>query len=776
MIDYNDSVQATLMGYCSGATGTHNEVLVDGNSLGNGAGASYSGSGSGLCGTGSSQWTDETSLPFAVTSGSAAIELNTYSGDCDDGSGWFDNVRIRKYVTYPPIVTLDTTSELHLDSLTAGSYTIQMTNANGVVSSVTLQVTQANALVATPDSSNITCFGAQNGSAWVILSGGTQPINFSWSDGYQTDTIGGLSPGVYSVTVSDSNSCSVTASVQILSATSLLNLVLNDSNVLCFGASSGSAWAKAGGGQAPYLYSWSNGATSDTITNLPAAKYIVTVQDVYGCSLSDNITLSQPDSALSATIGSLPDLCAGNAQGELWANAEGGTVPYSFSWSNSAAADTIMNLGAGNYAVTVTDSNQCTAAANYTLAAATQSISIVASTQQPACYNGTDGIIAVNVTGGTLPYSFNWAPQVSYNDSAFNVGAGRYVVNGTDSNNCPFADTITLSQPAAISYTNTIINAPCQGDSSSNAIYILATGGTGSLSFTWNPSVSNSDSANNLSPDTYIIAISDSNNCSVTDSVVIIQTSALHDSITQINNTCVANDGQVQVFIQGGTAPYLFTFSNGIQNTTGIDDSLPPGTISFSVTDSSGCSPLVDSAILPSADTFSITVTPNVAEVNLGQSLQISTSSSQVSLAYQWTPAADLSCYDCPNPIFSGNNSQNYQLIATNMMGCSATANISITVNPAYNLFFPSAFSPNGDGHNDLWQILGNIEAVKYVSVAIFNRIGEKVYESNNIEAGWDGRYKGQFVLPGVYAYVAKIVWIDDYSENIRKGTITVAR
>jgi gliding motility-associated-like protein len=135
-----------------------------------------------------------------------------------------------------------------------------------------------------------------------------------------------------------------------------------------------------------------------------------------------------------------------------------------------------------------------------------------------------------------------------------------------------------------------------------------------------------------------------------------------------------------------------------------------------------------------------------------------------------------LNCYNCPNPQFSGLNSQNYQLVATNSSGCSATVDISITVNPDYNLFIPNAFSPNNDGHNDTWQVLGNVEAVKYISILIFNRIGEKVYESNDVLGTWDGRYKGQLVPPGVYTYVVTIVWLNDFTEHVKTGSITLLR
>ena len=135
-----------------------------------------------------------------------------------------------------------------------------------------------------------------------------------------------------------------------------------------------------------------------------------------------------------------------------------------------------------------------------------------------------------------------------------------------------------------------------------------------------------------------------------------------------------------------------------------------------------------------------------------------------------------MSCYNCSDPVFNGVYSQTYNVVATNQDGCLGTTQFTVTVIPNYDIFFPNAFTPNNDGTNDLWQIFGNIGAIKQIEVMVFDRIGEKVFESNDINFKWDGTYRGAYAQPGAYLYTAKVVWLNNYSNNTFKGSITLLR
>jgi gliding motility-associated-like protein len=203
---------------------------------------------------------------------------------------------------------------------------------------------------------------------------------------------------------------------------------------------------------------------------------------------------------------------------------------------------------------------------------------------------------------------------------------------------------------------------------------------------------------------------------------------------------------------------------------------LAAGSYSVTITDQNGCS-VTQVAAITEPDSVIISILPNPLEVKLGESLQLNTTTNQGGLlSYQWTPSFGLSCADCSNPVFEGVYSQPYQVTITNEDGCFGTSAVVVTVVPNYDLFFPNAFTPNTDGTNDTWQMFGNKNSMKQIEVMVFNRIGEKVFESNDLNFSWDGKFKGVESPNAVYVYTAKIVWLNNHSDSDYKGTITLIK
>jgi gliding motility-associated-like protein len=203
---------------------------------------------------------------------------------------------------------------------------------------------------------------------------------------------------------------------------------------------------------------------------------------------------------------------------------------------------------------------------------------------------------------------------------------------------------------------------------------------------------------------------------------------------------------------------------------------LAPGTYYLTITDSKGCTK-ADSATLAAADTVVLSVVPVNGQVKLGDSLQLTSINNQPgNVTYLWTPNIGLSCYDCPDPVFNGIYSEPYTVQVTNDSGCVSTFTFNVTVLPDYDFFIPNAFTPNGDGKNDYWQIYGSTNTIKQLNVMVFDRIGEKVFESDDVNFSWDGMYRGQYVAQGVYVYAMKIVWLDNRSDDMIKGSITILR
>jgi gliding motility-associated-like protein len=259
--------------------------------------------------------------------------------------------------------------------------------------------------------------------------------------------------------------------------------------------------------------------------------------------------------------------------------------------------------------------------------------------------------------------------------------------------------------------------------------------------------------------------------------VSIYQPTQLTDSLGFASPTCHDyTNGKVVVVAQGGQPGYTYTFSNTLINNTGLDDNLGAGTYAVTITDHYGCLHY-DSAILTQPDSVLIEVSPTPIQVKLGDQLQLNTSSNQTeTVNYSWTPDFGLSCYDCSDPVFTGVYSQPYHVLATNQDGCIGTFDFTVTVVPVYNIFFPNIFTPGQGGVNAEWQVFGEKHAIKQIEVSVFDRIGEKVFESRDINFTWDGTFKGKQAPEGVYTYMARIVWLNNYTEKLFEGSVTLMR
>ena len=191
------------------------------------------------------------------------------------------------------------------------------------------------------------------------------------------------------------------------------------------------------------------------------------------------------------------------------------------------------------------------------------------------------------------------------------------------------------------------------------------------------------------------------------------------------------------------------------------------------------CDSIINTQLIVNSEPawFQAYVTPAAASVYLGKSIVLTANSNQSGpLNYVWLPFDGLSCNDCVTTTFSGNYSTAYTLTVSDTNGCQAHAGITVEVLPDYQVFVPNVFTPNGDGSNDQWQIFGNKQAMKMIAVMVYDRVGEKVFESTDINFAWDGTYKGKPAPAGVYVYQLTIVWLDNVTAEPYKGAVTLLR
>jgi hypothetical protein len=233
------------------------------------------------------------------------------------------------------------------NNLSAGTYDVTVTDANGCTSLASVTIAEPTLLTSSTVPVDVLCNSGATGSATVTAGGGTTPYSYSWSSGGTSATENNLAAGNYSVTVTDGNGCTSVATVTIAEPFQLTSSTV-PVDVLCNGGNSGSATVTAGGGIAPYSYSWTSGGTSATENNLAAGNYSVTVTDANGCTSLASVTIAEP-SLLTSSATPSDALCNGGSTGSATVVAGGGIAPYSYSWSSGGTAATENNLAAGNY-------------------------------------------------------------------------------------------------------------------------------------------------------------------------------------------------------------------------------------------------------------------------------------------------------------------------------------------------------------------------------------------------------------------------------------------
>jgi hypothetical protein len=246
--------------------------------------------------------------------------------------------------------------------LTAGTYTVDVLDANGCTTQATVTITEPPVLEAEIDPTSPLCFGDDNGSATVVVTGGTAPFTYLWSDGQTSTTATGLSAGNYSVTVTDVNNCSTVANITI-DQPDALSGTISKTDTSCYTETDGTATINVTGGTAPYTYNWNTtpSQSGQTATGLAHGTYNVQVTDANNCVIYRNITINRPQELLISTEFTEPSCYNGANGGTASASSYGGTGQHTYFWSDGQTTQTANNLAEGTYTVVVTDENGCTA-------------------------------------------------------------------------------------------------------------------------------------------------------------------------------------------------------------------------------------------------------------------------------------------------------------------------------------------------------------------------------------------------------------------------------
>jgi len=485
-------------------------------------------------------------------------------------------------------------------SLTAGTYSVTVTDVNGCTTTTSATVANGDQITVAAAATEESCNGAHNGTATVTTtSGGLTPYSYVWNTNpnQSGNTIQDLAPQTYTVTATDAQGCTATASATVQAGPSLAVTVVG-TDVICFGKNQGSASVQSvGNGSGSYTYLWNDPAaqTSASITGLFAGNFTVTVTDDQGCQGTATTAIADGPQII-VTPSHTDATCNYSTDGAASVAVSGGLAPYDYIWDDPDASTTanVDSLAAGIYHVSVSDANGCTTNATVTVEAP-MAAELVASGINVSCFNGSNGVVAVTVINGN-PNDFNYIwddPSASTTSSVAGLPAGTYGVTVSDNNGCLVTNTVTINQPTELVISMASTDATC-GNGSDGTVSVTASGGTpdsnGNYTYTWSlQGTPNLNVLDDVSPGAYTVTVTDANGCSKIGTATINAPPVLTANLTTQNVTCNGLDnGQINLTVAGGVGAYDYAWSTGATGTAITN--LTPGNYDVTVTDAVGCS------------------------------------------------------------------------------------------------------------------------------------------------------------------------------------------
>ena len=573
-----------------------------------------------------------------------------------------------------------------------------MTDAKGCSSTKEIQITEPQQLLIQEQHGDVTCNDdngtSDNGFIDITVSGGTGSYSYLWNTGETTQDISGLPAGQYTLDVLDAAGCSASITIQI-ALPDRLEVSFSAQDVTCNDDAGSSADGAIDlsviGGTGTYQYSWSNGATTQDLTNLLAGTYTVTVTDAQGCTATKEVVISEPAKLqISETH---IDLSCNDDQGlsndgSIDVSVTGGTGNYTYSWSNGASTEDLTNLSPGNYSLTVEDQSGCSSSIEIIIGAPQQLV--ISETHQDITCNddagpSNDGSIDLTVSGGTGAYSFNWSNGATTADIS-DLAAGDYTVVVSDASGCQSSISVTINQPDLITMTVQTPDPVCQP----SAIDLTATftsNFTGTTTYFSDPALSAevTDPQNITTTGEYFIRKVTAAGCQVVRSVQVTINPSPDLQASSVDALC--NESSVdlsQVFVDNNNVPGEVTYwldaavSNPVPDPSDVRTS---GTYYIQKITPEGCSDIeafdINISILPNL------VVTNPAPVCSPQTVSITSSfvdtNETVGTIFYWADPNLM--VEMPNPDNIG-ESGTYYIQKVTQQGCSRTVSVDVTVHP----------------------------------------------------------------------------------------------
>ena len=696
----------------------------------------------------------------------------------------------------------DGSTENPRTGLIAGNYNVTVENATGceLTTGIALapQFTDPYPAFTLIDAS---CEGVADGQ--ILFQDDEDRFSFSWPGGIEVDERMDLSSGVYLVTASiDTIDGCVKDSLFVIGNAGEVSIDFDADPPNCAGLT-GFIIAEGSGGTAPYTYSWDgdNDSGIDTLSNITSGDYTVTVMDANGCVAAGDFTLMDGDDLeVTEPLATAP-LCVGVDNGTATVSASGAnSTAFDFTWSSGEVAtglttSTATALAAGEQFVIVSD-GLCRDSVVFIVPQG-DSLRYIRDPQvrDAQCFGDASAQIIIDVVGGTDSYTYSWSHDPTVNSNGIiDIGQGDYTVTVTDDNGCTLIDSFTVESPDEfVAFVDQQQTQDISCFDAQGLITIGNTGGVGTLTYEWPANESMTQTATNLGPGEYIITVTDENGCVDTAAYTLTASEEIFFDLADFEDpTCAGGQACIGVVnTSGGVGNFRFSINNGpLQDA--IDCAfLFAGDYSINVFDAAGCSssmPIEFSIMEPDPPMISI---GQDTTVELGESLRIISNVTSLEGVDSILWSGDFSFRPLTDDasVISIEPQRNFTVTATlvDNNGCTAMAEIDVTVRKSRNVFIPNVFYPNApnngtvDLRNTRFSVFTGRGVESVESIQIFDRWGTLVYENGREEANtngiglgnWNGTFNAQRVVPGVYSYVVDVLFADG-QQIAYKGNVTV--
>jgi gliding motility-associated-like protein len=655
--------------------------------------------------------------------------------------------------------------------------------------------------VATTNS--VSCFGGNDGYATVNITQGTPAYTINWLPygGSALTSSSSLSSGTYTVNVTDAIGCKSFTLLTINQPTLLTVSVSSSQNVSCYGDNTGSISVIPSGGINPYTYSWTTiPSTTSTVNNLLSGAYTVQVKDKNNCPASVSANITQPAAALSSAVSTTPPFCNG-LNGTATANTSGGTIGYNYAWS-SAPLQTSSSaaIPQGTYTLITTDNNGCTYSNVFTITEPPP-VTTIANSTDTSC-SGQAITLNASAVGGVGNYHYQWQPGTN-NTSAYTVSPVNntvYTVMSFDQNGCPGTlNSINVSVFSLVQNDLTMVGQATVCPNYSAAVSAQVDSKAGPVTYNWSPNLGNGAGPYVVTPvinTTYSVTVT-SSVCgnSVTDKVPVV-ISPPPTLIIESDTNIVCLPASLQFYdkstVANGNDPvtsWNWSFGDGtsssLQNPSHTYGSAGTYGVNLTVSTAGGCTSnnagTSKKVYVNDRPVAAFSLASSSLEIPFDKLTTNNKSKGAVSFAWSFGDGGTSTAFD---PIYQYTTVGIYriQLIATSQIGCKDTTYTDVTTDAAVK--FPNAFTPSYSGPSGGYYDPKNYDndiffpytsgVIEY-RLEIFDRWGELIFVTSDINQGWDGYYRGHLCQQDVYVWKAYLKLNNGKTYN-KSGDVTLLK